>query len=291
MATHKEQTDTEGLHRPKDFDAASNNTALIKNGSGTLEYRDLTTLGATGPSGPSGTTLLSVSVLDIDNPDLSAQGGVLGDSIVVYEVVALGENKSRRYVFDTEVITADAPRVVTGDSGTWVLDEISTASTLQSAYDNSTDPEITTDATNGAVTYKQGSGASVNLLEFEDSSAVDKGRIATDEWKVNTQAYSSMNTLSDAATIATDCSAGNVHEVTLTDNRALGAPTNLKNGATYIWIITQDGTGSRTLSYNAVFKFQGGTAPVLSTAGSSVDILTGVSDGTNVYCSLAGDFQ
>ena len=62
------------------------------------------------------------------------------------------------------------------------------ATTLQSAYDNSNEPEVTTDVTRGAVTYKQGSGASVNLLEFQDSASVDKGHIAANEWKVNTQA-------------------------------------------------------------------------------------------------------
>lgn len=105
------------------------------------------------------------------------------------------------------------------------------------------------------------------------------------------QAYSETNTLADAATIATDCDDGNVHEVTLGGNRTLGAPTNLKDGATYIWIISQDGTAPRTLAYNAVFKFPGGVAPILSTGNNEIDILTGVSDGTNIYCTMQKDFS
>ena len=168
------------------------------------------------------------------------------------------------------------------------------ASTLQSAYDNSTpDPEILTDSTNGAVTIRRGSAADTDdVLEVQNNAGTKNFSVTGEgETIVGGQAYSSMNTLSDAATIATDCSLGNVHEVTLTDNRTLGAPTNLKDGATYIWIITQDGTGSRTLAYNAVFKFPGGTAPTLSTAANSVDILSGVSDGTNIYCNMALDFS
>lgn len=89
--------------------------------------------------------------------------------------------------------------------------------------------------------------------------------------------------LTDAATIATDASLGNVFTVTLGGNRTLGAPTNLAAGATYIWIITQDGTGSRTLSYNSVFKWPGGAAPTLSTAAGAVDVICGVSpNGTNI---------
>lgn len=90
--------------------------------------------------------------------------------------------------------------------------------------------------------------------------------------------------LTDAATIATNAALGNVFTVTLGGNRTLGAPTNLADGATYIWRITQDGGGSRTLAFNSVFKFPGGVDPVLSTAGGSVDIISGVSDSTNVYC-------
>ena len=166
------------------------------------------------------------------------------------------------------------------------------ASTLQSVYDNSSTPEITTDVTRNALDIQRGNdGATVALLNFKDSAGTGVGTIATNEWQAKTQAYSKMNTLSDAVTIATDCSNGNVHQVTLTDNRTLGAPTNLKDGATYIWIITQDVGGTNTLAFNAVFKFPGGTAPTLTTTGGAVDILTGVSDGTNIYCSLAGDFQ
>ena len=37
--------------------------------------------------------------------------------------------------------------------------------------------------------------------------------------------------------------------------------------------IIQDGTGSRTGSFNSAFKFVGGTAPTLSTAANAVDRL------------------
>lgn len=97
-------------------------------------------------------------------------------------------------------------------------------------------------------------------------------------------------TLTDAVTIATDCAVGNCFAVTLGGNRTLGAPSNLVAGATYLWKITQDGTGSRTLSYASCFKFPAGTAPTLSTDAGAVDILTGYTDGTHVYASLANGF-
>jgi hypothetical protein len=96
--------------------------------------------------------------------------------------------------------------------------------------------------------------------------------------------------LSDAANIATDASLGNVFAVTLGDNRTLDNPTNLVSGFTYIWNINQDGTGSRTLAYGSVFKFPGGSTPVLSTAASSKDSLSCVYDGTDLRCVISKGF-
>lgn len=214
-------------------------------------------------------------------PSIAANGMLRG--FIVVKKGATNLSDSNQAVF----ISASKFQTVGGAS-------TGTASTLQSAYDNSGDPEITvTDVATKAVTFKDSSTNATrdNIIEVKNTSDALVLGVSRNELKVNMQAYSSTNTLSDATTIATDCNNGNVHTVTLTDNRTLGAPTNLKDGATYIWIIKQDATGSRTLAYNAVFKFPGGDIPVLSTAANSVDILTGVSDGTNIYCSLAADFQ
>ena len=97
--------------------------------------------------------------------------------------------------------------------------------------------------------------------------------------------------LTDAATIATNDSQGNVFTVTLGGNRTLGAPTNLGSGGTYLWIVTQDGTGSRTLAYNSIFKFPGGTAPALTTAANAVDVLTCVYNGSVLLCNLMKDLK
>lgn len=168
-----------------------------------------------------------------------------------------------------------------------------TITTMQQAYDAGSEPEITLSSTRGALSISDNATPiAAPLFEVQNNAASQKYiEVSTGEVKVETQAYSASNTLADAATIATDCADGNVHTVIITANRTLGAPTNLKDGATYIWIITQDVGGTNTLAYNAVFKFPGGVVPELSTIGNSVDILTGVSDGTNVFCSLARDFK
>ena len=88
--------------------------------------------------------------------------------------------------------------------------------------------------------------------------------------------------LTYAASIAWNMSLGKLAYVTLTGNATLAAPTNLGTG-TCVLIVIQDGTGGRTLHYNAVFKFPGGMTPVLSTGAGKIDILTFVQHGGALY--------
>ncbi len=77
--------------------------------------------------------------------------------------------------------------------------------------------------------------------------------------------------------------ANQVATLTLTANTTFDAPTQMVDGAFYSLIIIQDGTGSRTASWNTVFKWAGGTAPTLTTTASAKDIFVWRSDGTNMY--------
>ena len=87
--------------------------------------------------------------------------------------------------------------------------------------------------------------------------------------------------LTDAATIATDCSLGNVFSVTIAGNRALGAPTAAQSGASYMWLIKNDGTAGRNPTLNAVFKFPSGVTWTPDTGANKLNVLTTVYDGTN----------
>lgn len=88
--------------------------------------------------------------------------------------------------------------------------------------------------------------------------------------------------LTDAATVATDASLANVFTVTLAGNRTLGNPTNLVAGFTYVWTVTQDATGTRTLAYGNLFKWPGGVAPVLSITAGAIDTISAVYNGTSL---------
>lgn len=97
----------------------------------------------------------------------------------------------------------------------------------------------------------------------------------------------SIVTLSDAASVNWNAAPSNVYELTLGGNRTMNAPTGIKPGYTYILFLIQDGTGSRTVTWNSVFKWAGGTAPTLSTGAGAVDVLTFVARSTSaLYGSL-----
>jgi len=82
-----------------------------------------------------------------------------------------------------------------------------------------------------------------------------------------------ITTLTDAASIAVDFNDGNLFLVTLGGNRTLAAPSNATAGQTGSIYVIQDGTGGRTLSYNAVWQFVSGVAPTATSTTSAVDLL------------------
>ena len=98
--------------------------------------------------------------------------------------------------------------------------------------------------------------------------------------------------LTDGATITPDFSAGNNFSVTLGGNRTLANPTNLTAGQSGTIVITQDATGSRTLAFGGYWKFPTGTAPTLTTAAASVDVLAYyVESSTRITARMIGDVK
>lgn len=98
--------------------------------------------------------------------------------------------------------------------------------------------------------------------------------------------------LTDGTTITADFNAGNYFSVTLGGNRTLANPSNQTAGQSGTIVITQDGTGSRTLAYGSYWKFPGGTAPTLTTTASAVDVLVYyVESSTRITAKLLSDVK
>ena len=117
----------------------------------------------------------------------------------------------------------------------------------------------TFDQTTDSVTYIDG----VELAKVIVSDAVQTFTAAQ---------RGAVATLSETATIAVDLALSNNFTVTLTGTAtAVGAPTNAVAGQSGSIFIVQDAGGGNTLGWNTAWKWAGGTAPTLSTAGDAVD--------------------
>lgn len=132
----------------------------------------------------------------------------------------------------------------------------------------------------GRMVFKTSADGSQTLTE---RMCVDKESV-----RFSSQAYFPETTLTDGANISWDVSTNQCTKVILAGNRTLDNPTNLKAGAQYIIRVIQDGTGGRTLTWSANYRWTDGSEPVLSTAANAVDVFYGVSDGTYMYMTTIG---
>lgn len=97
-----------------------------------------------------------------------------------------------------------------------------------------------------------------------------------------------ITSLTDEATITPNFNDSNFFSVTLKGNRTLANPTNLVAGQSGSIFITQDATGSRTLSFGSYWDFAGGVAPSLSTGANVVDRLDYVvRNSTSIHTQLS----
>jgi hypothetical protein len=165
----------------------------------------------------------------------------------------------------TQDIRLPTAKAIADDSGNEYIKFVKTASAVNeisitnSATGNSPDLSVTGGDTNiGLSITTKGTG----LIKFNDS------------------AYFPEATLTDGTTITWDASVAQVAKVTLGGNRTLSAPTNGATGQFISLLVIQDGTGSRTLTWNSAYEFASDTAPTLTTTASLGDLFTFRYNGT-----------
>ena len=93
-------------------------------------------------------------------------------------------------------------------------------------------------------------------------------------------------------TVTVDMDTSCHHLVNMTANSTFAQPNNQNTGQTGSIFLVQDGTGSRTASFNSAYKFVGGTAPTLSTAANAVDRIDYVvKDSNEIHCAFSADIK
>ena len=88
---------------------------------------------------------------------------------------------------------------------------------------------------------------------------------------VKNGAVAEIGTLTDGATITPNFAANCNFTVTIGGNRTIANPSNLTAGQSGSIFLVQDGSGSRTVSWDSYWVFPGGVPPILSTAPGSID--------------------
>ena len=165
-------------------------------------------------------------------------------------------------------------------AGTIWLDTTSATTPTLKFYDGSDDISLATlDYTANTVNWLD---STVSITGLSTSATGTVLTLSDSNILFSKKGYFAEQTLTDGATIDWNLSTQQVAKVTLGGNRTLNAPTNQQAGAFYSLTIIQDGTGSRTLTFNTAYKFTGATAPTLTTTASEKDVIVFISDGTNL---------
>ena len=108
--------------------------------------------------------------------------------------------------------------------------------------------------------------------------------------EIGTQIYSPSNSKgnSGSGTVTFNWNDSNIQTVTLTGNCTF-AFSNPQSGGSYQIVITQDGTGGRTITWPTVY-WQNKTTPLLSNSANTVDVITLLYDGSKYLGLIAKNF-
>ena len=157
------------------------------------------------------------------------------------------------------ILDVDADTTLRADTDDQIDIKIANADHIKLATSSGdTVIQPTTDAKD--IIIKQFDGTS--LVEFNDGAYS----------KFTAMAYFPEATLTDGSSIDWNVLTSPVAKVTLAGNRTLNAATGAQAGQFVSLLIIQDGTGSRTVSFNAAYEFKDDTAPTLTTTASKGDL-------------------
>ena len=246
-------------------------------------------------------TLASTGIVTFKDDILIKDGGTIG---VASAATAITIASSGIVTFVDDIIIKDAGTI--GSASDTDAIAISSGGVVTfSASANS--PAISSDAFGIPITLNSTDGSSNagdNIVQeagsdendrmlYEDATLDDVATLSSHGItfpgnRIQVAASSSdITTLTDQAIITADFGASANFAVTLAGSRTFANPVGLVAGQSGSIFVTQDGTGSRTLSFGAKFHFAAGTAPTLTTTASAVDRIDYIVKSTDVIHAVA----
>jgi hypothetical protein len=141
-----------------------------------------------------------------------------------------------------------------------------------STYTNSTNNRVITSVDSSSVNGEANLTFDGSTLGVTGAATVSTTLGVTGVATFSGGATLTEGTLTDQATVTWDAATDPVAKVTLGANRTLASATNGGTGQFISLLIIQDGTGSRTLTWNAAYEFKDDTAPTLTTTAAKGDL-------------------
>ena len=226
------------------------------------------------------TSLGTLSALTVD--DVAVNGKVITMTGSTDDTAVLTVATNGALTLETTDTAAAAANIQITADGTFEVD--GTTITLDSAGD------IVLDAGGNDFNFKA-SGTEVLRITNSSSDVVIKPTVDTKDiifqqydgtsiLEINDGAYAKFTaaaiapeaTLTDASTVTINALTQSVSKVTLGGNRTIGLASGGVAGAFISILVIQDGTGSRTVSWNAAYEFAADTAPTLTTTANLGDL-------------------
>ena len=249
-------------------------------------------------------SLGDVSATNFGHAGLSAANTFTSTNIFQEDVTFDGATAGRDIVFDRSdnaLEFADNASLVFGAGSDLTITHDATDSTITSATNDlkitSNGDDLILEAEDDVIIRDNG-GSNI-LAQFINGGANELYHSATKKFETSSGGVSltggaaaNITALSDGSTITIDMATACHHSVTLGGNRTFAAPSNQVVGQSGSIFITQDGTGSRTATFNSAFKFIGGTAPTLTTTAAAVDRIDYIILSSNViHCAVSLDVK
>jgi hypothetical protein len=240
-------------------------TSQFKIGDGSTAWTALTYAGIQGDTGPAGAD------------------GTDGRTILSGAVDPTTEGEDGDFYLNTATSTIFGPKAAgTWPSGVSIIGAAGVGVPVGGTTGQALIKSSNTDYATEWGTVASSPGGSDTQVQFNDGGSFGGDSAWTWNKTTNTmtlagQAALTLQTLTDGANVAWDCSAGAKAKVTLGGNRTVDAVTNAVEGTSYtLWLI-QDGTGGRTLTWTTSgagsFDFGDDGAPTLTTAANEADVL------------------
>lgn len=136
-------------------------------------------------------------------------------------------------------------------------------------------------------TWTSGSayGSYLTINTTAASSTTQVQRVKIDESGLQaTSLADTRQSVTPSGSTAIDFALGGTVQMTLGASNSIASLSHIIDGGIYRFVLLQDGTGSRTLTWGSSFKFVGGAAPTLTTtATTGRDTVTFISNGTTLY--------